>query len=87
MLLCVIGAVISGRFLTTTNFLSIGLSVGFIGFVAIGMAFVVIGGGLIDLSIDGVIGAAGIIALALEPMVGAVLAILIGPRQAAPWGW
>ena len=58
VLLCVVGAVISGRFLTTTNFLSIALSVGFIGFVAIGMAFVVIGGGLIDLSIDGVMAAA-----------------------------
>ncbi len=76
-LMCVIGVTISNQFLTTTNFLNIGLSVGYVGFVATGMAFVVIGGSLIDLSIPGVIAAAGLIALAAQPTVGAVPAILI----------
>ena len=76
-LMCVGGLLISSRFLTTTNFLSIALSVGYTGFTATGMAFVVISGSLIDLSIPGVIAAAGLIALAAEPTVGAVPAILI----------
>ncbi len=77
VLLCIVGTALSGAFLTSTNFLNIGLSVGYVGFVAIGMAFVVIGGSLIDLSIPGVIAGAGIIALATEPTIGAVPAILL----------
>jgi ribose transport system permease protein len=77
VLMCAIGALISGSFLTITNILSIALSVGYVGFVAIGMAFVVIGGSLIDLSIPGVIAAAGLIALSTEQTVGPVPAILI----------
>jgi ribose transport system permease protein len=77
VLLCVCGALLSSAFLTSTNFLNIGLSVGYVGFVAIGMAFVVIGGSLIDLSIPGVIAGAGIIALATEPAIGALPAIVL----------
>lgn len=77
VLLCLCGALLSSAFFTPTNFLNIGLSVGYVGFVAIGMAFVVIGGSLIDLSIPGVIAASGLFALAAEPRVGAVLAIVL----------
>ncbi len=77
LLMCIGGVLISTRFLTTTNFLSIALSVGYTGFTATGMAFVVISGSLVDLSIPGVVAASGLIALAAEPAVGAVPAILI----------
>jgi ribose transport system permease protein len=76
-LLCVAGGLLSTFFLTTGNLLNVARTVSFLGFVAIGMTFVVIGGSLIDLSVESTIAAAGIFVLAVQPSVGNVGAIIL----------
>jgi ribose transport system permease protein len=76
-LLCIAGTILSPVFLTKENLLNVARTVSFLGFVAIGMTFVVIGGNLVDLSVESTIAAAGILVLAVMPTVGPLGAILI----------
>jgi len=90
-LLCVVGSLVSPQFLTTENLLNIARSVSFLGFVAVGMTFIVIGGSLIDLSVVATIAAAGILVLAVMPTLGPLGAIVVtlamGAGIGAVNGW
>lgn len=66
------GAVSSQVFLTTGNLLNILTSMAIIGIVVVGMTFVLVVGGLADLSVPATIACGAILSLALQPAIGTV---------------
>jgi ribose/xylose/arabinose/galactoside ABC-type transport system permease subunit len=78
IVLLLLGALLSDRFLSTQNLLNIGQSVAFTGFAALGMLFVTSSGGFVDLSIPASMAASGIIALAVMPTLGVLGGIIAG---------
>ena len=78
IVICLVTGIINPNFLSVTNLFNILRLISFVGFIAVGMTFVIIGGG-IDLSIGSIIGLSGVtVALCLQNGVPVVLSILIG---------
>jgi ribose transport system permease protein len=77
LVLVVVGALLSPRFLTTGNFLNVLTSMSLVGIIAVGMAFVMISGGLADLSVPATVATGAILVLGAQPLVGTVGAVLV----------
>jgi ribose transport system permease protein len=65
-----IGTLISPNFLTTGNLLNVLTSMSIIGIVVVAMTFVLVAGGLADLSVPATVATGAILALALQPALG-----------------
>lgn len=73
-----VASIAQSRFLTSSNLLNIANSVSIVGFVAIGMTFVVIAGRFVDLSVPATILASGTVTAALMPDTGVAVAVVGG---------
>lgn len=71
------GTFASPVFLTAGNIMNVLMSMSIIGIVVIGMTFVLVVGGLADLSVPATVACGAILSLALQPAVGPVPAFLI----------
>lgn len=77
VLACIVGAATSPHFLTTGNFINILTNMSVIGIVVVGMTYVLIVGGLADLSVPATIACGAILSLAMQPVIGPVPAFLL----------
>ncbi|WP_417771725.1 ABC transporter permease [Stappia sp.] len=68
----VYGWIASPMFLTADNLLNVLMSMAIIGIVVVGMTFVLVVGGLADLSVPATIACGAILSLALQPVIGPV---------------
>lgn len=73
----IFGALSSPMFLTSGNALNVLTNMSIIGIVVVGMTFVLVVGGLADLSVPATIACGAILSLALQPMLGTVPAFLL----------
>jgi ribose transport system permease protein len=64
-------------FLTSGNFLNVLTSMSIIGIIVVGMTFVLVVGGLADLSVPATIACGAILSLALQPILGAIPAFVL----------
>ncbi|WP_306261103.1 ABC transporter permease [Pararhizobium sp. IMCC21322] len=71
------GSISSPVFFTTGNFLNILTSMSIIGIVVVGMTFVLVVGGLADLSVPATIACGAILSLGLQPIIGPVPAFIV----------
>lgn len=71
------GSFSSPVFFTTGNFLNILTSMSIIGIVVVGMTFVLVVGGLADLSVPATIACGAILSLGLQPIIGPVPAFVV----------
>ncbi|WP_226781341.1 ABC transporter permease [Oceaniglobus trochenteri] len=71
------GALSSPVFFTTGNMVNILTSMAIVGIVVVGMTFVLVVGGLADLSVPATIACGAILSLALQPSIGAVPAFAL----------
>lgn len=78
----VVGSILSDRFLSVGNFVNVLNSMSIVGIIVIGMTFVLISGGMADLSVPATLATGGIIVLALQPNLGTVGAMLVGVTAA-----
>jgi ribose transport system permease protein len=78
-IICVLifGALSSPMFLTSGNFLNVLTSMSIIGIIVVGMTFVLVVGGLADLSVPATIACGAILSLALQPILGAIPAFVL----------
>lgn len=72
LMVMIYGSLVSPVFLTTGNLVNVMTSMAIVGIVVVGMTFVLVVGGLADLSVPATIACGAILSLALQPMVGAV---------------
>ena len=82
LILAIIGVLIAGTFsspvfLTSGNFLNVLTNMSIIGIIVVGMTFVLVVGGLADLSVPATIACGAILSLALQPMLGTVPAFVL----------
>lgn len=70
------GSAVSPVFFTTGNLVNVMTSMAIIGIVVVGMTFVLVVGGLADLSVPATIACGAILSLALQPMIGPVPAFV-----------
>jgi ribose/xylose/arabinose/galactoside ABC-type transport system permease subunit len=70
------GSFASPAFFTTGNFLNVLTSMSVVGIVVVGMTFVLVAGGLADLSVPATIACGAILSLGLQPMIGPVPAFV-----------
>lgn len=73
----IVGAVTSPMFLTAGNLLNVLTNMSIIGIVVVGMTFVLVVGGLADLSVPATIACGAILSLALQPIIGPVPAFVL----------
>lgn len=73
----IFGALSSPMFLTSGNLLNVLTNMSIIGIVVVGMTFVLVVGGMADLSVPATIACGAILSLALQPILGAVPAFLL----------
>lgn len=71
------GSLASPVFFTTGNLLNVLTSMAIVGIVVVGMTFVLVVGGLADLSVPATIACGAILSLALQPLIGLVPAFLL----------
>lgn len=71
------GTLSSPMFLTSGNLLNVLTNMSIIGIVVVGMTFVLVSGGLADLSVPATIACGAILSLALQPAVGALPAFAL----------
>jgi len=71
------GTAISPVFLTAGNLLNVATSMSITGIVVVAMTFVLVSGGLADLSVPATIATGAILSLALQPVVGVPLAVIL----------
>ena len=83
---CLFGAVSYPGFLSVTNFVNIFNSMSIVGIIVVGMTFVLIVGGLADLSVPATVACGAILALALQPMLGAYGAFFVAIAIAGACG-
>ncbi|MDG4648682.1 ABC transporter permease [Roseibacterium sp. SDUM158017] len=76
-LLLVIGTLVNPAFLSVGNFVNVFTSMAIVGIVVVGMTFVLVVGGLADLSVPATIACGAILSLALQPHVGPLPAFLL----------
>lgn len=82
----VYGALASPVFLTVGNFVNVFTSMSIVGIVVVGMTFVLVVGGLADLSVPATIACGAILALALQPAIGPLPAFLVAVLLAGACG-
>ena len=70
------GSAVSPVFFTTGNLINVMTSMAIIGIVVVGMTFVLVVGGLADLSVPATIACGAILSLALQPVIGPVPAFV-----------
>jgi ribose/xylose/arabinose/galactoside ABC-type transport system permease subunit len=73
----IVGALSSETFLTSGNLLNVLTNMSIIGIIVVGMTFVLVVGGLADLSVPATIACGAILSLALQPMLGPVPAFVL----------
>lgn len=73
----VVGAMSSPMFLTSGNLLNVLTNMSIIGIIVVGMTFVLVVGGLADLSVPATIACGAILSLALQPMLGPIPAFVL----------
>lgn len=73
----IFGALTSEMFLTSGNLLNVLTNMSIIGIVVVGMTFVLVSGGLADLSVPATIACGAIISLAMQPVLGPVPAFVL----------
>ncbi|UCI12646.1 MULTISPECIES: ABC transporter permease [unclassified Mesorhizobium] len=71
------GSFVSPAFFTTGNLLNVLTSMSIVGIVVVGMTFVLVAGGLADLSVPATIACGAILSLGLQPMIGPVPAFVL----------
>ncbi|WCJ65217.1 MULTISPECIES: ABC transporter permease [Agrobacterium] len=86
LLVILYGSFSSPVFFTTGNFINILTSMAIVGIVVVGMTFVLVTGGLADLSVPATIACGAILSLALQPEIGAVPAFLVAIALAGTCG-
>lgn len=86
LLVTLYGSFSSPVFFTTGNFINILTSMAIVGIVVVSMTFVLITGGLADLSVPATIACGAILSLALQPEIGAVAAFLVAVALAGACG-
>ncbi len=77
VLVCIVGALTSPHFLSSGNFINILTNMSVIGIVVVGMTFVLVVGGLADLSVPATIACGAILSLAMQPVIGPIPAFLL----------
>lgn len=82
----VAGTAISPVFLTAGNLLNVATSMSITGIVVVAMTFVLVSGGLADLSVPATIATGAILSLALQPIVGVPLAVILAIAAATAAG-
>lgn len=78
---CVVGAIASPDFLSSSNLVNLLFAISFLGVVAVGMTYVTLSGGFVDLSVGAVVAASAITCVLLLPhglIVGLVAGIGVG---------
>jgi ribose transport system permease protein len=75
--LLVIGTLLSDRFLSVANLLNVLTSMSLVGIVVVGMTFVIVSGGLADLSVPATLATGAIVMLSAQPTVGTALALVL----------
>lgn len=86
VMLIVLGAILSDKFLTVSNFVNIAINMSILGVVVVGMAYVFITRGLADLSVPATIAVSSIITLSLQPQIGTFAAAALGMAAATAAG-
>ncbi|RUX37533.1 ABC transporter permease, partial [Mesorhizobium sp. M7A.F.Ca.CA.001.06.1.1] len=71
------GSLVSPAFFTSGNLLNVLTSMSIVGIVVVGMTFVLVVGGLADLSVPATIACGAILSLGLQPMIGPLPAFLL----------
>jgi ribose transport system permease protein len=80
------GALSSPMFLTSGNLLNVLTNMSIVGIIVVGMTFVLVSGGLADLSVPATIACGAILSLALQPMLGTVPAFVLAVSLAGLCG-
>ncbi|MEO5756202.1 MAG: ABC transporter permease [Mesorhizobium sp.] len=80
------GSLASPVFFTTGNMVNVLTSMAIVGIVVVGMTFVLVVGGLADLSVPATIACGAILSLALQPMIGPVPAFILAIALAGACG-
>lgn len=71
------GSLVSPAFFTSGNLLNVLTSMSIVGIVVVGMTFVLVVGGLADLSVPATIACGAILSLGLQPMIGPLPAFVL----------
>lgn len=82
----VYGSLASPVFFSTGNFVNVLTSMSIVGIVVVGMTFVLVAGGLADLSVPASIACGAILSLGLQPLVGPVPAFVLAVALASGIG-
>jgi ribose/xylose/arabinose/galactoside ABC-type transport system permease subunit len=77
LVLLIVGAFTSSRFLTTSNLLNVLISMSIVGIVAVGMTSVMVARGMADLSVPGTIATGAIVVLETQKSLGPYLALVV----------
>lgn len=80
------GSIASPVFFTTGNLVNVLTSMAIVGIVVVGMTFVLVVGGLADLSVPATIACGAILSLALQPVIGPIPAIVAAIALAGACG-
>lgn len=80
------GSLASPVFFTAGNLVNVLTSMAIVGIVVVGMTFVLVVGGLADLSVPATIACGAILSLALQPMIGPVPAFILAIALAGACG-
>jgi ribose transport system permease protein len=80
------GAFVSPNFMTVGNLLNVLTSMSIIGVVVVAMTFVLVAGGLADLSVPATVATGAILSLALQPVLGTSGAFAVGALAATVAG-
>lgn len=78
VLMLVVGALLSDRFLTIGNLTNVLINMSIVGIIVVGMTFVFVTRGLADLSVPATVAVGGILVLGLQPVLGTWIAGLVG---------
>jgi ribose transport system permease protein len=81
-----VGAILSPTFLTVGNFLNILTSMSIVGIIVVGMTFVLVVGGMADLSVPATVASAAILTLSTQPTLGTLGAFALGVLVASAAG-
>lgn len=84
--LFIIGTVVNPAFLSLGNFLNVFTSMALVGIIMVGMTFVLIVGGLADLSVPTTVACGAILSLALQPHIGPLPAFVVAVALAGICG-
>ncbi|PSM16471.1 ABC transporter permease [Nitratireductor sp. StC3] len=80
------GSIANAAFFSTGNFLNVLTSMSIVGIVVVGMTFVLVVGGLADLSVPATIACGAILSLGLQPMIGPVPSFMVAVALAGAIG-